>query len=87
MEFEWASIEYATSRSCGLKVSGLYHSGNQRTRWLIPAVMKVFGLKEAAFGTWLSKKSPEEADRYRVARRIAASMVGEKFGEAIEKYF
>ncbi|XP_013872670.1 uncharacterized protein LOC106523692 [Austrofundulus limnaeus] len=78
----------------GLKVIGACCDGNQRTCWWTPVVMEAIRLKEEAFRTWLSRKTPEAADRYRVAKTVAASVVAdaktwawEEFGEAIEKDF
>lgn len=98
MESEWAmfkaSIAEAASRSCGQKVIGACRGGNPRTRWWTPAVREAVKLKKEAFRAWLARGSPEAADRYRVARRAAASAVAEaktrvweEFGEAMEKDF
>ena len=98
MESEWAmfraSIAEAAARSCGQKAVGACRGGNQRTRWWTPAVKEAVRLKKEAFRAWLAQGSPETADRYRQARRAAASavtkaktQVWEEFGEAMEKDF
>ena len=98
MESEWAmfraSIAEAAARSCGQKAVGACHGGNLRTRWWTPAVKEAVRLKKEAFRAWLAQGSPETADRYRQARRAAASAVTkaktrvwEEFGEAMEKDF
>ncbi|TWW71602.1 hypothetical protein D4764_16G0000990, partial [Takifugu flavidus] len=82
IESEWtmfrASIVEAADRCCGHKVVGASRGGNARTRWWTPA----------ACGT------PEAADRYRQAKRNAATAVAEaktraweEFGEAMENDF
>ena len=77
MESEWAmfraSIAEAAVRSCGQKAVGA--GSNPRTRWWTPAVKETVRLKKEVFRAWLAQGSPETADRYREARRAAASAV------------
>jgi len=50
---------------------------NQRTRWWTPAVREDVKLKKEAFRVWLSRWSPEAAERYRMAKRAPALMAAE----------
>ena len=65
-------VQDAASKSCGLKVVCVCHGGNRRTRWWTPAVREAVKLKKEAFRAWLSRGSPEGADRYQGAQRAAA---------------
>ena len=98
VESEWtmfkASIVEAAARSCGQKAVGACQGGNRRTRWWTPAVREAVRLKKEAFRAWLFGGSPETADRYRAAKRAAASAVAEakkrvweEFREAMEEDF
>ncbi|XP_049595828.1 leucine-rich repeat-containing protein 57 isoform X1 [Syngnathus scovelli] len=97
IESEWtmfrASIVEAADRSCGRKVVGACRGGNPRTRWWTPAVRDAVKLKES-YRAVLACGTPEAADRYRMAKRNAASAVAEaktraweEFGEAMENDF
>lgn len=71
------SIEDVASSSCGMKVN-LYLSGwQQNTCWWIPVVMEAIELKKEDFRIWLFQKTPEAADRYRLARRTSASVIAD----------
>ena len=79
MEFEWAS-------AC--------RGGNLRTCWWTPVVKEAVRLKKGLFRAWVSQRCPDTAERYRLARRAAASeftktktLVWEEFREAMEKDF
>jgi len=80
----------AAARSCGQKAVGACHGNNLKSVKVKEAVK----LKKEAFRAWLAQGSPETADGYREARRVAASAVAEaktrmweEFGEAMEKDF
>nr|XP_049618389.1 uncharacterized protein LOC125993656 isoform X1 [Syngnathus scovelli] len=98
IESEWtmfrASIVEAADRSCGRKVVGACRGGNPRTRWWTPAVRDAVKLKKESYRAVLACGTPEAADRYRMAKRNAASAVAEaktraweEFGEAMENDF
>jgi len=98
MQSEWtmfkASIVEAADGSCGRKVIDACPGCNPRNRWWTPGVREAVKLKKEAFRAWLVQGSPEAADRYRQARRAAATVVEdaktrawEEFGEAMEKDF
>ena len=98
IESEWAmfraSIVEAADRSCGRKVVGACRGGNPRTRWWTPAVGDAVKLKKESYKAFLACGTPEAADRYRQAKRSAASAVTEaktrtweEFGEAMENDF
>nr|XP_049618290.1 E3 SUMO-protein ligase PIAS2 isoform X1 [Syngnathus scovelli]XP_049618292.1 E3 SUMO-protein ligase PIAS2 isoform X1 [Syngnathus scovelli]XP_049618293.1 E3 SUMO-protein ligase PIAS2 isoform X1 [Syngnathus scovelli] len=98
IESEWtmfrASIVEAADRSCGRKVVGACRGGNPRTRWWTPAVRDAVKLKNESYRAVLACGTPEAADRYRMAKRNAASAVAEaktraweEFGEAMENDF
>ncbi|TWW81643.1 hypothetical protein D4764_01G0014580 [Takifugu flavidus] len=85
-----ASIVEAADRCCGRKVVGACRGGNARTRWWTPVVRDAVRLKKAL----LACGTPEAADRYRQAKRSAATAVAEaktraweQFGEAMENDF
>ncbi|TWW68331.1 hypothetical protein D4764_19G0001290 [Takifugu flavidus] len=98
IESEWAmfhsAIVEATVASCGCKAAGAGRGGNPRTRWWTPEVRGAVKLKKGAYRSWLVCGSPEAADRYRLAKRVAAATVAEaktraweEFGEAMEEDF
>nr|XP_049591160.1 uncharacterized protein LOC125978127 [Syngnathus scovelli] len=98
IESQWtmfrASIVEAADRSCGRKVVGACRGGNPRTRWWTPAVRDAVKLKKESYRAVLACGTPEAADRYRMAKRNAASAVAEaktwaweEFGEAMENDF
>nr|XP_049610760.1 uncharacterized protein LOC125988936 isoform X1 [Syngnathus scovelli] len=98
IESEWTmfrtSIVEAADRSCGRKVVGACRGGNPRTRWWTPAVRDAVKLKKESYRAVLACGTPEAADRYRMAKRNAASAVAEaktraweEFGEATENDF
>ncbi|TWW77416.1 hypothetical protein D4764_12G0008060 [Takifugu flavidus] len=59
------------------KAAGAGRSGNPRTRWWTPEVRGAVRLKKEAYRSWLVCGSPEAADRYRLAKRVAAATVEE----------
>nr|XP_049577503.1 glycine receptor subunit alpha-3 isoform X6 [Syngnathus scovelli] len=81
IESEWtmfrASIVEAADRSCGRKVVGACRGGNPRTCWWTPAVRDAVKLKKESYRAVLACGTPEAADRYRMAKRNAASAVAE----------
>ncbi|TWW74447.1 R2DM Retrovirus-related Pol polyprotein from type II retrotransposable element [Takifugu flavidus] len=98
IESEWtmfrASIIEAADRCCGHKVVGACRGGNARTRWWTPAVRDAVKLKKESYRALLACGTPEAADRYRCAKRSAATAVAEaktraweEFGEAMENDF
>ena len=98
IESEWAMFRSAIVKaavvSCGRKVAGAGRGGNPRTRWWTPEVKGAVKLKKEAYRSWLACRSPEAADRYRLAKRSAAEAVAEaktrsweEFGEAMEEDF
>ncbi|TWW56043.1 hypothetical protein D4764_08G0000300 [Takifugu flavidus] len=87
-------IAEAAVASCGCKTTGAGRGGNPRTRWWTPEVRGAVKLKKEAYRSWLVCGCPEAADRYRVAKRVAAATVAEaktraweEFGEAMEEDF
>ncbi|TWW80160.1 hypothetical protein D4764_10G0011900 [Takifugu flavidus] len=95
---EWtmfhASIVEAADRCCGRKVVGACRGGNVRTRWWTPVVRDAVRLKKESYRALLACGTPEAADRYRQAKRSAATAVAEaktraweEFGEAMENNF
>ena len=98
IESEWAmfrsSIVEAAARCCGCKVVGACRGGNPRTCWWTPEVRDAVKLKKGCYKDLLACRTPEAADRYRLAKRTAAAVVAEaktraweKFGETMEKDF
>ncbi|TWW77380.1 hypothetical protein D4764_12G0007700, partial [Takifugu flavidus] len=98
IESEWAmfrsAIVEAAVASCGCKAAGAGRGGNHRTRWWTPEVRGAVKLKKEAYRSWLVCGSPEAADRYRLAKRVAAAAVAEakiwaweEFDEAMEEDF
>ncbi|TWW78062.1 R2DM Retrovirus-related Pol polyprotein from type II retrotransposable element [Takifugu flavidus] len=98
IESEWAmfrsAIVEAAVASCGCKAAGAGRGGNPRTRWWTPEVRGAVKLKKEAYRSGLVCGSPEAADRYRLAKRVAAATVAEaktraweEFGEAMEEDF
>ncbi|XP_056880293.1 uncharacterized protein LOC130520623 [Takifugu flavidus] len=98
IESEWAmfrsAIVEAAVASCGCKTTGAGRGGNPRTRWWTPEVRGAVKLKKEAYRSWLVCGSPEAADRYRLAKRVAAATVAEakprawqEFGEAMKEDF
>ncbi|TWW78139.1 R2 Retrovirus-related Pol polyprotein from type I retrotransposable element [Takifugu flavidus] len=96
IESEWtmfrASIVEAADRCCGFKVVGACRGGNARTHWWTPAVRDAVKLKKESYRALLACGTPEAADRYRRAKRSAATAVAEaktraEFGEAMENDF
>ncbi|TWW56094.1 hypothetical protein D4764_08G0000810 [Takifugu flavidus] len=98
IESEWtmfrASIVEAADRCCGCKVVGACRGGNAQTRWWTPAVRDAIKLKKESYRALLACGTPEAADRYRRAKRSAATAVAEaktraweEFGEAMENDF
>ncbi|TWW80939.1 hypothetical protein D4764_01G0007540 [Takifugu flavidus] len=98
IESEWtmfrASIVEVADRCCGRKVVGACRGGNARTRWWTPAVRDAVKLKKESYRALLACGTPEAADRYRQAKRSAATAVAEaktraweEFGEAMENDF
>ncbi|TWW74408.1 hypothetical protein D4764_14G0004110 [Takifugu flavidus] len=81
IESEWtmfrASIVEAADRCCGRKVVGACRGGNARTRWWAPAVRDAVWLKKESYRALLACGTPEAADRYRQAKRSAATVVAE----------
>ncbi|TWW64140.1 hypothetical protein D4764_03G0011480 [Takifugu flavidus] len=91
--FRSAIVEAAVV-SCGCKAAGAGRGGNTHTRWWTPEVRGAVRLKKEAYRSWLVGGSPEAADRYRLAKRVAAATVAEaktwaweEFGEAMEEDF
>ncbi|TWW77636.1 R2 Retrovirus-related Pol polyprotein from type I retrotransposable element [Takifugu flavidus] len=89
-----ASIVEAADRCCGQKVVGACRGGNARTRWWTPAVRDAVKLKKESYRALLACGTPEAADRYRRAKRSAATAVAEaktraweEFREAMENDF
>ncbi|TWW56347.1 hypothetical protein D4764_08G0003340 [Takifugu flavidus] len=89
-----ASIVEAADRCCGRKVVGACRGGNARTRWWTPAVRDAVRVKKESYWALLACATPEAADRYRQAKRSAATAVAEaktqaweEFGEAMENDF
>ncbi|TWW81730.1 R2DM Retrovirus-related Pol polyprotein from type II retrotransposable element [Takifugu flavidus] len=75
-------------------VVGACRGGNARTRWWTPAVRDAVKLKKESYRALLACGTPEAADRYRRAKRSAATAVAEaktraweEFGEAMENDF
>ncbi|TWW67219.1 hypothetical protein D4764_02G0002600 [Takifugu flavidus] len=96
IESEWAMFCSAivAVASCGCKAAGAGRGGNPRNRWWTPEVRGAVKLKKEAYRSWLVCGSPEAADRYRVAKRVAAATAAEaktraweEFGEAMEEDF
>uniref|UniRef100_A0A8C5HIH4 Reverse transcriptase domain-containing protein n=1 Tax=Gouania willdenowi TaxID=441366 RepID=A0A8C5HIH4_GOUWI len=98
IESEWAmfraSVAEAADRCCGRKVVGACRGGNTRTRWWTPGVRDAVKLKKESYRAFLTCGTPETADRYRRAKRSAATAVAEakartreEFGEAMENDF
>ena len=94
MESEWTlfktSIVEAARRSCGQKLVGACQGGNPRTPWWTPVVREAVKLKKEAFRDWMARRTPDSADRYRAAKKVAAaaeakSRAWEEFGQAMEK--
>ncbi|TWW73420.1 hypothetical protein D4764_15G0008140 [Takifugu flavidus] len=91
--FRSTIVEVAVA-SCGCKAAGAGRGGNPRTRWWTPEVRGAIRLKKEAYTSWLVCGSPEAADWYSLAKRVAAATVTEtktraweEFGEAIEEDF
>ncbi|TWW76609.1 hypothetical protein D4764_13G0012710 [Takifugu flavidus] len=89
-----ASIVEVADRCCSHKVVGACHGGNTRTRWWTPAVRDALKLNKESYQALLACGTPEAADRYRQAKRSAATAVAEaktqaweEFGEAMENDF
>ncbi|TWW80198.1 hypothetical protein D4764_01G0000130 [Takifugu flavidus] len=89
-----ASIVEAADWCCGRKGGGACRGGNTRTRWWTPAVRDAVKLKKESYWALLACGTPEAADRYRRAKRSAATAVAEaktrareEFGEAMENDF
>ncbi|TWW80203.1 R2 Retrovirus-related Pol polyprotein from type I retrotransposable element [Takifugu flavidus] len=89
-----ASIVEAADWCCGRKVVGACRGGNTRTRWWTPVVKDAVKLKKESYWALLACGTPEAADRYRRAKRSAATAVAEaktraweEFGEAMENDF
>ncbi|KAK3520189.1 hypothetical protein QTP70_017925 [Hemibagrus guttatus] len=79
-------------RSCGRKVSGAGCGGNPQTQWWTLEVRDAVKLKKESYRAWLARGTPEAAEAYRQAKRMAAGVVSEaetrvweEFGEAMEK--
>ena len=98
IESEWAmfrtSIVEAADRSCGCQVVGACCGGNPRTCWWTPVVREAVKLKKESYRALLASGTPEAADGYRQAKRVAASAVAEaktraweEFGETMENDF
>ena len=96
IESEWTmfstSIVDAAVRSCGCKGSCACRGRNPRTRWWPPEVTDAVKLNKESYSAWLARGTPEAADGYRQAKRVAAQAVAEaktwvweKFGEAMEE--
>ena len=86
------SIVNAAVRSCGRKVSGACRGSNPQTRWWTPEVRDAVKLKKESYLAWLARGTPEAADGYWQAKRVAARAVAaakarvwEKFREAMEE--
>ncbi|XP_061740413.1 uncharacterized protein LOC133541215 [Nerophis ophidion] len=95
IESEWTMfrtpIVEAADRSCGRKVVGACRGGNPKTPWWTPTVRDAVKLKKESYRVLLAHRTPEAVDRYRQAKRCAASAVAEEktrtweeFGEAME---
>ena len=89
-----SSIAEAADPCCGRKVVGACGGGNPRTRWWTPVVRDAVKLKKESYMAFLACGTPEAADRYRLAKWVAASAVAqakirawEEFGEAMENDF
>nr|XP_049618390.1 uncharacterized protein LOC125993656 isoform X2 [Syngnathus scovelli] len=89
IESEWTMF-----RASIVEVVGACRGGNPRTRWWTPAVRDAVKLKKESYRAVLACGTPEAADRYRMAKRNAASAVAEaktraweEFGEAMENDF
>ncbi|TWW71625.1 hypothetical protein D4764_16G0001220 [Takifugu flavidus] len=89
-----ASIVEAADWCCGHKVVGACSGSNVRTRWWTPAVRDAVRLKKELYRALLACGTPEAADRYRQAKRSAATAVAEaktrtweEFSEAMENDF
>ncbi|TWW68237.1 hypothetical protein D4764_19G0000350 [Takifugu flavidus] len=87
----WPKQQFSVSTLFGV---GACRGGNARTRWWIPAVRDAVRLKKESYRALLACGTPEAADRYRQAKRSAATAVAEaktrareKFGEAMESDF
>ncbi|TWW61106.1 hypothetical protein D4764_05G0011960 [Takifugu flavidus] len=98
IESEWAMFRFAIVEaavaSCGCKAAGAGRGDNPRTRWWTPEVREAVKLKKEAYRSWLVCGSLEAADRYRLAKQVAAATVTEakpraweEFGEAMEEDF
>ncbi|TWW81097.1 hypothetical protein D4764_01G0009120 [Takifugu flavidus] len=90
IESEWtvfrASIVEAADRCCGRKVVGACRGGNARTRWWTSAVRNAVRLKKESHRALLACGTPEAADRYRQAKRSAATAVAEAKTRAWEEF-
>ncbi|TWW76582.1 hypothetical protein D4764_13G0012440 [Takifugu flavidus] len=90
IESEWtmfrASIVEAADQCYGHKVDGACRGGNARTRWWTPAVRDAVKLKKESYRALLACGTPEAADRYRQAKRSAATAVAEAKTRAWEEF-
>ncbi|TWW74372.1 R2DM Retrovirus-related Pol polyprotein from type II retrotransposable element [Takifugu flavidus] len=90
IESEWAmfrsAIVEAAVASCGCKAAGANRGGNPHIRWWTPEVRGAVKLKKEAYRSWLVCGSPEAADRYRLAKRVAAATVAEAKTRAWEEF-
>ena len=88
MESEWTlfktSIVEAARCGCGQKLVGACQGGNPRTTWWTPVVRKAVKLKKEAFRDWMARRTPDSADRYRAAKKVAAAAVAEAISRAWE---
>ncbi|TWW75358.1 hypothetical protein D4764_13G0000200 [Takifugu flavidus] len=98
IESEWtmfrASIVEAADPCSGRMAVCACRGGNARTRWWTPVVRDAVRLKKESYRALLACGTPEAADRYRQAKRSAATAVAEaktraweEFGETMENDF
>lgn len=85
METEWtifkASSADAASRSSNQNTVGPCHISNRRS----PAMISAVELKKC-FGVWLSQRTHEAADRYRMVNRAKTTVIGEARTQSWEEF-